>query len=130
MIITGSSTPHATPAGVLNKAQKFAISNLEVHSRRCAYFTGISTISWLEAQCLCEEAILVRPLFDSVRAVSFIAEMGQGDRSTPLLRRLASAVACLLVDADQKRVGVVCLQVLQGRRVLERMERYDAIVIC
>ncbi len=47
-----------------------------------------------------------------------------------MLRRLASAVARLLVDADQERIGVIWLQVLQGRRVLERVERYDAVVIC
>lgn len=62
--------------------------------------------------------------------MSYVAEIGQRVRSAPLLRRLASAMARLLVDTDQKRVWVVCLQVLQGRRVLERVERYDAIVIC
>lgn len=81
---------------------------------------GGSTISRFEPERLCDEPVLVRPLFDPSR-VTHRSASGRGRSNTciPLLGRLPRAVSGLLVDADQKRMGVVGLEMLQRRGVLE-----------
>ena len=71
-----------------------------------------SGIPSLEAKRLRDEAVLVRVLLDA------------------FLGRLARTVTRLLVDADQQRMRVVGLQMLQRRGMLERVKWHDAVVIC
>ena len=77
------------------------------------------------------ETILVRVLADATSVLSQQFEWLARNRreNVPHLGRLACTVTSLLVDADQQRVGVVRVEVLQRRRMLERVQRHDAVVV-
>lgn len=51
------------------------------------------------------------------------------EKTLHLVRRFTSAMPGLLLDPDEERVGIVCATVLQLRRMLERVQWNNTIVI-